>query len=153
MDAPNSSRLPPLSLTLTTARQTPKTDFGHVLAAAARQVGRTGSAVVGGIIGTSPGLSAASSGVEAASTALRSPGVVQSAGTQPGAEGSLPAEKGDSWDLLQAQTLLNQENQQFSLSYLKLQDEMQRESREHNTVSNIMKVRHDSAKAAINNIR
>ena len=36
---------------------------------------------------------------------------------------------------------------------VELQDEMQRESREHNTVSNIMKVRHDSAKAAINNIR
>ena len=36
---------------------------------------------------------------------------------------------------------------------VELQDEMQRESREHTTVSNVMKVRHDSAKAAINNIR
>ena len=29
---------------------------------------------------------------------------------------------------------------------------MQRESREYQTLSNVMKVRHDSAKAAINNI-
>ena len=68
------------------------------------------------------------------------------------AGGSVP-EQGSSWDLLDAQNTLNQQNQQFSLAYLKLQDEMQRESREHTTVSNVMKVRHDSAKAAINNIR
>jgi hypothetical protein len=36
---------------------------------------------------------------------------------------------------------------------MQMQNEMQRESREHNALSNIMKVRHDSAKAAINNIR
>jgi hypothetical protein len=34
-----------------------------------------------------------------------------------------------------------------------LQVAMQNESREFNTVSNVIKVRHDSAKAAINNIR
>jgi hypothetical protein len=67
-------------------------------------------------------------------------------------EASIP-ERGDSWELLDAQNVLNQQNQQFSMAYLKLQDEMQRESREHTTVSNVMKVRHDSAKAAINNIR
>ena len=67
-------------------------------------------------------------------------------------DASIP-ERGDSWELLDAQNVLNQQNQQFSMAYLKLQDEMQRESREHTTVSNVMKVRHDSAKAAINNIR
>src|SRR5688572_10878037 len=110
MDAANASQLSPLSITTTTGRQTPKTDFGHVIATAAQQVGRTGSAVVGGIIGASPGFSAASSGVKAASAALSSPGVAQAAGMQAAAEASVP-EKGDSWDLLQAQTLLNQENQ------------------------------------------
>ena len=153
MDASDSSRIAPLSITRTIVRQTPQDDFGHALANAVHRVGRTGAQVVGGIIGASPGLSAASSGAQVvASTALQDPGIVRAASVSPGADASLP-EKGDSWDLLQAQTLLNQENQQFSLSYLKLQDEMQRESREHNTVSNIMKVRHDSAKAAINNIR
>lgn len=153
MDASDSSRIAPLALTPTIARQTPQSDFGHVIARAAQQVGRTSAQLVGGIIGASPGFSAASSGVQTvASAAQRSSGVTQASALSPAADASVP-EKGDSWDLLQAQTLLNQENQQFSLSYLKLQDEMQRESREHNTVSNIMKVRHDSAKAAINNIR
>jgi hypothetical protein len=55
--------------------------------------------------------------------------------------------------MLEAQRLMNSENQRFNLAYLGLQDAMQKESREFNAISNIMKVRHDSAKAAINNIR
>jgi hypothetical protein len=61
--------------------------------------------------------------------------------------------KGDAWDMMEAQKLMAAEGQKFNMAYLQLQNEMQRESREHNAVSNIMKVRHDSAKAAINNIR
>ena len=34
-----------------------------------------------------------------------------------------------------------------------MQLQMQNESRDYNTLSNVLKVRHDSAKAAINNIR
>jgi hypothetical protein len=34
-----------------------------------------------------------------------------------------------------------------------MQMQMQQESREYNAVSNVLKVRHDSAKSAINNIR
>jgi hypothetical protein len=34
-----------------------------------------------------------------------------------------------------------------------MQMQMQQESREYNTISNVLKVRHDSAKSAINNIR
>jgi hypothetical protein len=55
--------------------------------------------------------------------------------------------------MLEAQRLMAAEGQKFNVAYLQLQNEMQRESREHNAISNIMKVRHDSAKAAINNIR
>ena len=47
---------------------------------------------------------------------------------------------------------LQQEAQTFNLQYLQLQEAMQRESREFTAVTNVMKVRHDSAKAAINNI-
>ncbi|NPC87283.1 hypothetical protein HPC49_55055, partial [Pyxidicoccus fallax] len=68
--------------------------------------------------------------------------------TASGATGS-----GDAWDLLEAQRAVTAEGQKFNMAYLQLQNEMQRESREHNAISNIMKVRHDSAKAAINNIR
>ncbi|NVJ17106.1 hypothetical protein HV826_23520, partial [Myxococcus sp. AM010] len=59
----------------------------------------------------------------------------------------------EAWDLLEAQKVLAAEGQKFNMAYLQLQNEMQKESREHTAVSNIMKVRHDSAKAAINNIR
>lgn len=59
---------------------------------------------------------------------------------------------GDGFALLQATKQMNEQNQSFNLQYLQLQEQMQKESREYQTVSNIMKVRHDSAKAAINNI-
>ena len=139
MDSSSNVRINALSLTPTTPRQTPKNDFGTVIARTAQEVGRVGGDLVGGIIGASPGLSAASTGARVAASAVSG-------------DASIP-ERGDSWELLDAQNVLNQQNQQFSMAYLKLQDEMQRESREHTTVSNVMKVRHDSAKAAINNIR
>lgn len=41
----------------------------------------------------------------------------------------------------------------FNLQYLKLQQAMQHENRQFTTVSNIMKTKHDTAKAAINNVR
>ena len=58
----------------------------------------------------------------------------------------------DSASLLQQQEAMNQQSQSFNMMYLQLQDNMQRESREYETISNIMKVRHDTAKNAINNI-
>lgn len=59
-----------------------------------------------------------------------------------GAEGSL----------LDATRSLQRESQEFNLRYLQLQESMQRESREFTALSNVMKVKHDSAKAAILNI-
>ena len=67
--------------------------------------------------------------------------------------GPPPESRGESWDLLDAQRLMNEQSQHFNAAYLQLQNDMQQESREHNAISNIIKVRHDSAKAAINNIR
>jgi hypothetical protein len=148
MDAPSANRISSLSITRSTPRQTPDDSFGKTLTRAAQAVGRTSSELVGGLLGTSVGLSAASSGVKAATSTAS----LVASGAQTVGESGVP-EQGGSWELLQAQSLMNQESQQFSMAYLKLQDDMQRESREHNTVSNIMKVRHDSAKAAINNIR
>ncbi len=43
--------------------------------------------------------------------------------------------------------------QSFNLQYLQLQQDMQGQNRQFTMVSNIMKVKHDTAKAAINNIR
>jgi hypothetical protein len=61
--------------------------------------------------------------------------------------------QGDQWDLLAAQKEMQADGMKMNLAYMNLQNDMQKESRAHNALSNIMKVRHDSAKAAINNIR
>lgn len=55
-------------------------------------------------------------------------------------------------DVVEATRTLQQEARTFNLQYLQLQENMQRESREFTAVSNVMKVKHDSAKAAISNI-
>ncbi len=55
-------------------------------------------------------------------------------------------------DVLEATRALQQEARTFNLQYLQLQENMQRESREFTALSNVMKVKHDSAKAAISNI-
>jgi hypothetical protein len=62
------------------------------------------------------------------------------------------ASGGSGDDVLAATRALQQESQAFNLQYLQLQEDMQRESREFTAISNVMKVRHDSAKAAIQNI-
>jgi hypothetical protein len=77
----------------------------------------------------------------AASAASGSPPTGTSTGTGTG-EG----------DLIEATRTLQQQSQAFNLQYLQLQEAMQRESREFTALSNVMKVKHDSAKSAINNI-
>ena len=57
---------------------------------------------------------------------------------------------GDS--LLEATRRLQEEARTFNLQYLQLQENMQRESREFTAVSNVMKAKHDTARAAIQNI-
>jgi pyridoxal biosynthesis lyase PdxS len=55
-------------------------------------------------------------------------------------------------DLLEATRALQLQSQSFNLQYLQLQEALQRESREFTAVSNVMRVKHDAAKAAIGNI-
>ena len=59
---------------------------------------------------------------------------------------------GSGGDLVEATRVLQQEAQSSNLQFLQLQESMQRESREFTSLTNVMKVKHDSAKAAINNI-
>lgn len=158
----HNNRIPSLTVTHTVARQTPKDEFGTVLARAAQEVVRSGAGLVGGMIPAGPIVSAAVSSTrtvvstvaakgEAGATAGGGTGGAAGSG---GAAGTGAASgSGDAWDLLEAQRALSADGQKFNMAYLSLQNEMQKESREHNAISNIMKVRHDSAKAAINNIR
>jgi hypothetical protein len=55
-------------------------------------------------------------------------------------------------DVVEATRALQAEAHSFNLQYLQLQEARQRESREFTSLTNVMKVKHDSAKAAINNI-
>jgi hypothetical protein len=84
-------------------------------------------------------------------------GTVLSAAVRAGAAGLARSAAGagvagGEGDVLAATRALQQEAQTFNAQYLQLQEGMQRESREFTAVSNVMKVRHDSAKAAIQNI-
>ena len=67
-----------------------------------------------------------------------------------GGSGAAGAEGGT--DLVEATRTLQAQAQSFNLQYLQLQESLQRESREFTAVSNVMKVRHDTAKSAIQNI-
>jgi hypothetical protein len=82
-------------------------------------------------------------------SAVRTPAAaVASPGPDGGAAGGTSAEG----DVLAATRTLQQEARTANLQYLQLQEGMQRESREYTALSNVMKVKHDSAKAAIGNI-
>jgi hypothetical protein len=141
----NGNRMGTVSITPTVARQTPHNDFGTVLA---RTV-QTAGGVVASMLPGAPMVSAAVKSVNAVvSTSASS---ARGAAVGAGAEGS--GGQGEQWDLLAAQKEMQAEGAKMNLAYMELQNQMQAESRAHNAVSNIMKVRHDSAKAAINNIR
>lgn len=161
----NSNRINQTTIAQTTQRQTPQNDFGQVMARTVASVVQVGTGVAGGLAMGNPVLSAAVSSATSAISGIT--GVarsgVQSVGGTPGttggasgsgAAGGTGATGGaGEWDLMEAQKLMNAEQRSFNLQYLQLQNSLQQESREFNAVSNIMKVRHDSAKAAINNIR
>ncbi len=60
---------------------------------------------------------------------------------------------GSGTELMQATKAMQEMNQTFNLQYLKLQEDMQAQNRQFTLISNIMKVKHDTAKSAINNVR
>ena len=156
----NGNRIGSLSITPTVARQTPQNDFGTVFARTAQEVVRAGAGVAASLV---PGGAAVSAAVSSISSVVSTTaGGARAASTTPlaggvgGAGGPLStgaSGQGEQWDLLAAQKEMQAEGMKMNLAYMDLQNDMQKESRAHNALSNIMKVRHDSAKAAINNIR
>lgn len=88
------------------------------------------------------------------SAAVRSAVVHGSISSSPvtASDGGTSAGSTPEGDVLEATRALQQEARTFNLQYLQLQENMQRESREFTALSNVMKVKHDSAKAAISNI-
>ena len=156
------SRIDPTGIVATLPRQTPRNDFGEVLTRTVNGAVRLGGAIAGSVNGM-PVLSAAVSAVSALATAgAGTPAQTASTVAQPAIPvASVPggASAGRGLSGLAGTGPDNYGNglvdsmHQSSMQSLYLQVAMQQESREYNAISNVLKVRHDSAKAAINNIR
>lgn len=159
-------------------RQTEKTDFGSKLkeglsktADIALQAGNIAapfipggsvvSAAISGVAslkdaaaGQSSGLSGIGGAVSSNSTVI---GGSSASGISTGSGSAAAGVAGNSGDssmaLLQATKEMQEMSQQFNLQYLQLQQDMQNENRQFSMVSNIMKVKHDTAKTAIQNVR
>jgi hypothetical protein len=99
---------------------------GPVLAAAVRE---TGSQVLGGVIGGAVG----GGGV------INTPAGPIATSSGPGEMSQMHA--------------MQRESQAFNLQLLNLQTEVQDENRRFTTISNVLKSAHDTAKAAVGNIR
>lgn len=147
-----------ISITPTIERQTPKRDFGQALKSSVNGVLQAGN-LVGGLTGmpiVSSAVNAVSSLVNArgGANASTTSGIVAQAGTTAGgtvsaASRSIATTTPEPAGLTDMLTSMREEADRS----MRMQMNMQTESREYNTLTNILKLRHDSAKAAINNIR
>ena len=111
-------------------------DDGGFRSAMSRVAGATASGL-GKVAGAVPGSAALGLAAEGLN-AMRS----DSSGSLPGA--------GD--DQIEQMFEMQKQSQAFNLQYLELQNRIQEDNRQFSTLSNLMKVRHDTAKSAINNM-
>jgi hypothetical protein len=147
------SRVESITVAPTTERKTVPGRFEAALQGATRSLA---AGVVGAVELAAPAVpfgtvlaGAVRAGVQggAASSVGISSGVRLAAASSPGSGGA-----GSQGDLLEATRVMQQEAQAMNLQYLQLQERMQQESREFTTLSNVMRVKHDTARAAIGNI-
>jgi hypothetical protein len=140
-----------LSLTPTISRQTPRAEFGSVLQVALQQAGQAGAALLSAIPGGGILSAAIGSVTGLASRSLQAGPVVASGGL--GGQTAVAATTTATADLPGGVSAYVDQMRQEADRSLLMQLQMQQESREYNALSNVLKVRHDSAKAAINNLR
>lgn len=163
------NRIDSITIDATTTQKAAPGRFEAALQGAARSLARSvvgaveyaapavpfGTVLVGAVRGGA-GVHGAPGGLAGVGGAATAPGVGPAAALAEGGAGAGgvtgavgAATQGD---LLEATRALQQEAQAMNLQYLQLQEAMQRESREYQALSNVMKVKHDSARAAIANI-
>lgn len=153
------NRIDQVSITQTTARQSQKQEFGEILKNSLQQGVKAVSMVSGAVIQSMPGAGIVSAAVSAVtnlasqgprSASAASTGIINvgggAAGTQSSGGAVNSAVSGDMAGMMS-------EMRAEANRSMAMQMAMQQESREYNTISNVLKTRHDSAKAAINNIR
>lgn len=114
-------------------RQTADNDFGSMVKRGAQRA-----------------LGAVAGGARAAASLLPGGGFVTAVADA--AIGSVTGQGGDKWALLQAQERMQEEGLANSLRLLALQRRMHQETQRYTALSNVMKSRHEMARAAINNI-
>ncbi len=151
------NRIDTIHVAPTTERKAEPGRFGVTLRAAAAGFARGVAATVDLAAPYVPGGTVLSAAVRSAAGAARGrPGAFgPDAGTSAlgsAATNAVTSSAADEGDVLAATRELQRESQTFNLQYLQLQEAMQRESREFTALSNVMKVKHDSAKTAIGNI-
>jgi hypothetical protein len=139
------NRIESIHVAPTTEKKTEPGRFENALRTAASGVAR---GVAASVELAAPYVPAGTVLSAAVRSAVQTTGAVASTGPDSGAT----AASGGEGDVLEATRTLQQEARTFNLQYLQLQENMQRESREFTALSNVMKVKHDSAKAAIANI-
>jgi hypothetical protein len=128
-------------LTPSVPRQT-SPSFGTALVRTVGEIARGGLGLLGALTPGGPLLSAAMTGAATVSAAASG----GAGGASPTPIPPLTSEQ----DVL---NLLNQPGELSTQDYLRIQAFMQRESQTFTAVSNILKVRSDTTRAAINNIR
>ena len=151
-------RIGTLLVAPTTERKAEPGRFGEALRSAASAAASgvaTSVALAAPFVPGGPVLAGAvrAAAAPALASAARSAAAGTTGGTaMAGTTGTTGAAGDAGGDVLEATRTLQQQAQTFNLQYLQLQEAMQRESREFTSLTNVMKVKHDSAKAAINNI-
>ena len=125
-----------LSLAPSTERQPATPGFGATLARTLGDVARGGLGLVSALV---PGGALVGAAVSGVANLIAG-----------GARGGAPVPLNSEQDVL---NLLSQPGELSTQDYLRIQAFMQRESQTFTAMSNILKVRSDTAKAAINNIR
>lgn len=132
----------------TADRKTAPSSFGPTLRAALSGAAEGLAAASGLLAPLAPAGMVLAGAVRGVAHAVAGAARQPSSGSSPLASASPGG--GDAFD---AARLLQQEGQSFNLRYLELQERMQRETREFTALSNVMKVRHDAARAAIQNVQ
>jgi hypothetical protein len=143
------NRIESIHVAPTTERKAEPGRFENALRSAAAGVAQ---GVAGTVELAAPYVPAGTVLSAAVRAAVRAPaGAVASAAADGGVAGAAGGAASEG-DVLAATRTLQQEARTANLQYLQLQEGMQRESREFTALSNVMRVKHDSAKAAIGNI-
>ncbi|MBN1773468.1 MAG: hypothetical protein JXB32_19555 [Deltaproteobacteria bacterium] len=147
-----------LSVDVTQPRQTPPPAERRFAAALADGIGAVvggagelaAAALPGGAILAAATRELTSQTQVAVDAAAGDPGTGQSP-EGPGSSGSVGTSAGGS--TVDEYWRLQQQSQDFNLQFLQLQEGLSHENRRFSTLSNVLKARHDTSKAVIQNIR